>query len=132
MSMQIKIISHQVNVMKRLESCIYDAMDEMKTESIGWVQEQMLYGYSDPHGKDGHTEIYDTGYMAEQSLHADAKRDSQNTFTVSVGSDAPYAGYVHNGTHKLKGRPFLTDALEKNRGKSEQIYQKHLQRMNSK
>ena len=52
----------------------------MKDESIEWVQEQMLYGYHDPHGPDGHTEIYDTGYMAEKSLKSEVKRDSQNAY----------------------------------------------------
>lgn len=129
MGMNVKLVSHRTAVMSRLETCIYSAMEEMEKESIEWVQDQILYGYHEPHGKDGHTEIYDTGYLAEQSLQSEAKRDSQNTYTVSVGSTAPYAVYVHNGTHKLKGRPFLTDALEKNQDKMTAIYVKHLSKM---
>lgn len=135
MGMNITLISHKVNVLKRLEDCIYDAMDEMVGDGVDdspiieWVQNQMLYGYHDPHGKDGHTEIYDTGFMSEKSLRASAKRDSQNTYTISAGSTAPYAGYVHNGTHKLKARPFLVDALEKNNDKAKAIYEKHLKHM---
>ena len=129
--MNVQLISHRTTVMNRLGECINSAMNEMKTEAVGWVQEQMLYGYSDPHGKDGHTEIYQSGYMSEQSIKAEAKRDSQNTYTVSVGSDAPYAGYVHNGTRKLKGRPFLDDALAKNTDKQQAIYLKHLAAMNN-
>ena len=29
----------------------------------------------------------------------------------SVGSDVSYAGYVNNGTYKMKARPFLTNAF---------------------
>lgn len=125
----VTIVSHRTVVNNKLNNCILDAMKEMEKESIEWVQEQMLYGYHDPHGKDGHTEIYDTGFMAEQSLRSEAKRDSQNAYTLSVGSTASYAKYVHNGTHKLKARPFLTDALEKNKGKQKEIYEKHLKKM---
>lgn len=131
MGMNVKFISHKTAVLNRLDSCIYFAMAEMKEESIEWVQEQMLYGYHDPHGPDGHTEIYDTGYMAEKSLKSEVKRDSQNAYTISVGSDAPYAVFVHNGTHKLKGRPFLVDALEKNNDKAKAIYEKHLKKMSN-
>ena len=90
------------------------AKDQLKEESIEWVQYQMLYGYKDRHGKDGHTEIYDTGYLSEKSLKSEAKKSSQNIYDVTVGSDADYAVFVHAGTRKLKARPFITDALNNN------------------
>lgn len=74
------------------------------------VQYQILYGYNDPHGDDGHTEIVDTGALFE-SIKGDVKRQSQNLYTVTVGTDRPYAVYVHNGTRKLKARRFITDGL---------------------
>ena len=130
--MNATIISHVTQVMDRLDKCIYSAMEEMKDESILWVQWQMLSGYDTPHGEDMHTEIYMSGYMSEESLHAEAKKDSQNTYTLSVGSDAPYAPYVHNGTCKLEGRPFISDALYNNQDKQEKIYLKHLKAMSEK
>ena len=131
MSGSLSVISHRTAVLSRLDSCINSAMREMEKEAVDWVQEQMLFGYHDPHGKDGHTEIYQSGYMSEKSIKAKAQRDSQNTYTLSVGTDAPYGPYVHYGTIKLKGRPFLDDGLAKNVDKQKQIYLKHLKSMNN-
>lgn len=74
------------------------------------VQEKMLYGYHDVHGDPPHTEIVDTGRLFD-SIEALVKRDSQNAFSADVGTDVPYAIYVHDGTSKLKGRPFITDGV---------------------
>ena len=125
MGVNVKFHSNLVQVQKQTLQNFGDAADELESKAVEWVQEQMLYGYHVPHGIDRHTEIYDTGYLAEQSLRAEAKRDSQNTYTVDVGSTASYAVFVHNGTHKLGARPFITDALTKNKGKIEEIVSRH-------
>jgi hypothetical protein len=70
----------------------------------------MLYGYKDPHGKDGHTEIVETGKLFD-SIKGEVKRVSQNAYTVTIGTDVKYAIYVHNGTYKLKARRFITDGI---------------------
>lgn len=74
------------------------------------VQEKMLYGYKDVHGNPPHTEIVDTERLFD-SIEAQVKRDSQNAFSTEVGTVVPYTIYVHNGTSKLKGRPFITDGV---------------------
>lgn len=76
------------------------------------VQMRMLYGYSDVHGlpDNPHTEIVDTGKLFD-SMQAETKKVSQNLATVDVGTNLHYAKYVHDGTHKLKGRPFIADGL---------------------
>ena len=131
----IKLISHRTIVTQKVDNCIKAAQKEMAEAAVEWVQEQMLYGYSDPHGSDGHTEIWwpdhdpSKGPHMADSIQAEVKRDSQNAYTVSVGSDKDYAKYVHNGTHKLKARPFLTDALEKNQDKQKAIYMKYLKKV---
>lgn len=121
----VKFTSNRTVITNQVLDNLKDAADAIKEEAIEWVQEQMLYGYKDPHGKDGHTEIYDTGYLSEKSLSANVKRDSQNAYTVTVGSDAKYAVHVHEGTRHLKGRPFIRDALEKNEAKIEQLVAKY-------
>ena len=74
---------------------------------------KILYGYHDPHGADGHTEIVDTGRLFD-SIEAEVKRVSQNTADIRVGAtgETPYAVFVHNGTRKLKGRPFIRDGVQ--------------------
>lgn len=37
--------------------------------------------------------------------------------TASIGTNVEYAPYVHEGTSKMAGRPFLTSAAEKNKEK---------------
>jgi hypothetical protein len=36
-------------------------------------------------------------------------------FLRQIGTDVPYGPYVHNGTWKMKARPFLFNAVEKNK-----------------
>lgn len=99
--------------------------------AVAAVQEKMLYGYSDVHGRPPHTEIVDTERLFD-SITSTAQRVSQNSETVTVGTDVPYARYVHEGytqpaglvfqgsdgswhTTKgghIRGRPFLADGLK--------------------
>lgn len=96
-----------------------EAVEDAKLVAVEAVQEQMLYGYKDRHGKDGHTEIVDTGALFD-SLEGKIVRVSQNAYTISVGSPLKYAKFVHNGTSKLKARPFIRDGLMKKRKEIEQ------------
>lgn len=105
-------VSHRDEIMRQTLGNISDAAEALKLKLIDWVQYQILYGYHDPHGPDGHTEIVDTGHLFDH-VDAEVKKDSQNAFTVSAGvKDTPYAVFVHNGTYKLKGRHFITDAFD--------------------
>lgn len=80
---------------------------EIVVESI---QEKMLYGYHEPHGEDGHTEILDTGALFD-SITARVSKQSQNLIEVQATGGTEYASYVHQGTYKLHGRPFITDGI---------------------
>lgn len=86
------------------------AIRDAGNRAVEMVKEKILYGYNEPHGKNGHTEIVDTGALYD-SIRAEAKRVSQNAYSVDVGTDLPYAKYVHEGTHKLRGRAFIRDAM---------------------
>lgn len=114
--MQFTFKDNSVEVMKRLSHAIDGAAQTVEADLVEAVQDKILYGYKDPHGADGHTEIVDTGRLFD-SIQAEVKRVSQNTVDVTVGStgSTPYAVYVHNGTRKLKGRPFITDAINESR-----------------
>lgn len=116
----------EVNIVRsKVTDALESASNELKEKSIEWVQEKMLYGYSDPHGPDGHTEIVDTGATFE-SVDADTQRNSQDSYTVKAGVQTDYAVYVHNGTRKLKGRPFLRDAMMEHVSDIETIMKKHM------
>lgn len=84
-------------------------------QAVEAVQWQILYGYHDVHGlpDNPHTEIVETGRLFD-SIQGEVKRSGQNVIGVSVGTNVPYARYVHDGTYKLVGRPFLADAIRLN------------------
>ena len=107
-------------ILNALASATAEGAQKMADCAVESVQNQILYGYKDPHGKDGHTEIVDTGALFD-SIEGDVQRKSQNLYTITVGTDRPYAVYVHNGTRKLKARRFITDGINKARGDLENI-----------
>lgn len=93
------------------------AADELREKMIEWIREQMIYGYS--------KEVYDTGWTFDH-IDANVKRDSQNTYTVAGGvKDTDYAVFVHNGTRKMKARPFIRDALQGNINNIRDIVESH-------
>ena len=118
-------VSHVDAVFKKLSANAQTCMPLIGQAVVESVQEQMLYGYHTPHGPDGHTEIVDTGRLYD-SIQAEIQQASQNTFTVNVGTDVEYAPYVHDGTSKLEGRPFLRDGALNSAAKQEEIYRAHL------
>ena len=107
-------------ILNALASATAEGAQKMADTAVESVQYQILYGYKDPHGEDGHTEIVDTGALFD-SIKGDVKRQSQNIYTITVGTDRPYAVYVHNGTRYLKARRFITDGINKARGDMEDI-----------
>lgn len=114
-------------VLRRMRGAMEDSAQEVKDRLIEAVQEKILYGYKDRHGKDGHTEIVDTGRLFD-SIDAQVRKVSQNLIETTVGAtgDTPYAVYVHQGTRKLKGRPFITDAINDSRREIRAIMENNL------
>ena len=107
---------------------------EIKDVVLDSILDQMMTGYKEPHGEDGHTEIYDTG-----ALYGSVKvEDGGTTFgsglgasvgsygwTLTASANTEYASYVHQGTYKLNGRPFITDGVQRVQYTIKQIIQKH-------
>lgn len=106
----VKFVDNSDVILRRVAQNSQAAMKAVSEMLVEAVEEKILYGYKDVHGNPPHTEIVDTGRLFD-SIDADVSRDSQNAFTVSVGANTPYAVYVHEGTYKLKGRAFITDAV---------------------
>lgn len=110
MASNVRFVDNSDVILRRVASNSQAAMKAVSEMLVEAVEEKILYGYKDVHGNPPHTEIVDTGRLFD-SIEADVSRDSQNAFTVSVGANTPYAVYVHEGTYKLKGRAFITDAV---------------------
>lgn len=105
-----RFVDHSDVVLRTLGSNCEAAIEQAGNAVVEAVLERMLTGYTDVHGlpNNPHTEIWDTGALFG-SIDAAMTRDSQNAYTVGVGTDIPYAVYVHDGTRKLLGRPFMSD-----------------------
>ena len=130
MPITFRKVSHVDAVFRQLDANVQRCMPKIGEAVVESVQEQMLYGYHTPHGPDGHTEIVDTGALFD-SITADVQQASQNAYEINVGVPsgtipAKYAEYVHEGTYKLQGRPFLTDGVLLSVEKQEDIYLKEL------
>lgn len=63
----------------------------------------------------------DTGRLRNSITHALMGDDS-----VAIGTNVEYAPYVHEGTSRHKGVPFLTQAAQNNKGRFASILKKHL------
>lgn len=117
-------------VLRTIRSNNEEAAKRAGEIAVESVQMQMLYGYHELHGMPPHTEIVDTERLFD-SIAAEVMRSSQNAYTVQVGTDVPYAKYVHEGYTqpaglrfqgkdgqwyttkggRIKGRPFIADGL---------------------
>ena len=106
----VRFVDHSTVVLRKIGTNSKTAMDNAAEMLVEAVQEKILYGYKDVHGNPPHTEIVDTGKLFE-SITAEVKRDSQNAYSTTVGANTKYAKYVHDGTSKLKGRPFVRDGV---------------------
>lgn len=106
-------------ILRQIRNNADSAMAQIGDILVEAVQNKILYGYHDVHGlpHNPHTEIVDTERLFD-SIDASVRRVSQNAVTTTVGANTPYAHYVHDGTRyhdgtsKLKGRPFITDAVQ--------------------
>ena len=112
--MAVRFEDHSTEVLRRVQGNLKKAAIDVGDIARDAVQEKMLWGYHDVHGNPPHTEIVDTGRLFD-SIEGQLKAVNANVYQTSVGTDVPYAEYVHEGTYKLKGRPFITDGIMESR-----------------
>ncbi len=67
-------------------------------------------------GKLGENESKKNCPVDDGTLRASISHDVEED-TVYIGSNVEYAGYVHQGTFKMQGRPFISDAVYQNMDK---------------
>lgn len=108
--MAVRFQDHSTEVLRRVRGNLKNAAVDVGDIARDAVQMKMLYGYNDVHGNPPHTEIVDTGRLFD-SIEGQVKAVNANVYQTSVGTDVPYAVYVHEGTSRLKGRPFITDGI---------------------
>lgn len=110
---KVSFVQHGDVVLRQIAANSEETLQQAGRFLVEAVQEKMLYGYHDVHGNPPHTEIVDTGRLFD-SIMAEVRKESQNAYGLEISANTRYAQYVHEGTHKLKGRPFITDAFMDN------------------
>lgn len=117
MATQIKFVDHSGQVKLQMTGNKIRALTAMGTRAVALILDKMQTGYHDSHptrDREGkptggtHTDIWQTGDLQNNVNYA-VEQDGPDT--VTVGNNLRYAPYVHEGTYKLKGRPYIKDAI---------------------
>lgn len=85
-------------------------------EKIGLLAEGHVIGYMT------REYIVDTGRLRNSITHAVMGDES-----VVIGTNVRYAGYVHNGTSRVKGRPYLTAPTQQHASDYREILKSEMQ-----
>lgn len=98
---QVKITftDHSADVLRMIAANVSRALTAMGTVAVGQIVRTMQRAYWRPIWLTGDLQR-DVNYEAHESEHS-----------VDVGNSLNYATYVHEGTSRMRGRPYITDAL---------------------
>lgn len=101
--MAVRFTDNSKQVLAQLEGNVQVALAAMGVKAVGAVVDQMQTGYVRP--------IWKTGDL-QRDVSYEVERSGKDT--VDIGNSLDYAPYVHDGTHKMGGRPYLSDGIMKN------------------
>ena len=99
MAAKVKMTDNSRMVLRTMERNIEAALDAMGTAAVGMIVRQMESGYGKPIRQTGNL-MRDVQYEVDPA----AKR-------ARVGNTLEYSGPVHEGTSRMKGRPYVNDGL---------------------
>lgn len=71
--------------------------------------------------------IVDTGRLRNSITHAIMEDAGSRGAAAVVGTNVEYAKYVHNGTSRVEGRPFLVNPTQKNMSEYRDILKQAMQ-----
>lgn len=104
MAVEIRFTDNSAAVLSRVSGNVRAALTAMGVKGVGLTVDQMQSGYGKPIRQTG-TLMGDVSYEVERS--------GKNT--VDIGNTKEYGPFVHEGTYKMAGRPYLRDALTNGR-----------------
>ena len=113
MAIKVTFKSNRNDVLRQLEANIDRALDAVGEEAVGLVVAQMRSGYGKP--------IRQTGNLMGSITH-----ERENSRTEAVGTNVEYATFVHEGTRRMKGRPFLKDGILNHQGRIQKVLSEYL------
>jgi HK97 gp10 family phage protein len=108
------------------------ALAAMGIEAVGLIVKQMKSGYHDEHQTYDmqdrkikgakHTDIrHSSDLMGDVNAEVEGDR-------VNVGVNKKYAVWVHEGSSRLKGRPFIKDAIMDGKDRLKQVAENELKK----
>jgi lipopolysaccharide export system protein LptA len=99
MAVRVKLNDNSKVVLKAMEGNVAAALNTMGIKAQNLILWQMRQGYGKP--------IRQTG-----NLQRDVQYEvDERAKVVRVGNTLEYAPHVHEGTHKMAGRPYIQDGL---------------------
>ena len=100
MAANVKVMDYTPQVMRQFEGNKRVALEALGLKAVELIQDGMDTLYGRP--------IWDTGRLRGNVHHA---VENSGKDTVDVGNDVDYAHFVHEGTYKMKARPYIRDSL---------------------
>ncbi len=113
--MPVRFDDYSPEVKARLEQNIKAALLAIGQKGVELTLGQMESGYGKP--------IRQTGDLM-RDVQYEVERGGENT--VDIGNSLEYAPFVHDGTCKMAGRPYLRDAIMGGRGAIQSIAEQYL------
>lgn len=113
--LRVDFIDNRAQVLAQLNENASRATLAVGTKAVNLILWQMRQGYGRP--------IRQTG-----DLQRDVNYEVVDDVTVNVGNSLEYAPFVHDGTRKMAGRPYIRDALmnRDNQHKLQRVYEQYL------
>lgn len=96
----VKMTNNSGKVKQKMRQNVKAALTAMGATGVELVVRNMQRGYGRP--------IWLTGDL-QRDVSYEVEASGENT--VDIGNSLFYGLYVHEGTSKMKGRPYITDAL---------------------
>lgn len=108
MSVKVTLKDNSDKVLAQLKANKKAALTAMGVKAVNLILKQMQQGYGKP--------IRQTGDLMRD---VDFEVERSGADTVDVGNSLKYGPYVHEGTYKMAGRPYIRDALTSQNGKTQ-------------
>ena len=96
----VKMANNSKHALDQMQQNVKAALNAMGITGVELVIRNMQRGYGKP--------IWQTGDL-QRDVHYVIEASGENT--VDIGNSLDYAPHVHEGTYKMKGRPYIRDAL---------------------
>lgn len=112
----VKMIDHRAKVLAQMNANVSRASQAVGTEAVGMTVSKMQSGYGKP--------IRQTGNLM-RDVNFKVDEDGKKT-VITIGNSLFYAPMVHEGTSRMKGRPYLKDAIQGGWSRLQEIWKAYL------